>query len=142
MIWFFLGKHSLDQISLDLFTWSKVSVKFGIWSNALFVTRSKVLIMNFYILSFDGIISHVFTRSKVLLMSFWVIFNFQKRTEGFFHLIESLIKLSIKWQLFRRLIKGIIESFDQVKSLKKLDQVKMKLLIKWKKRLLINWNSA
>jgi hypothetical protein len=71
------GKHSLDRISLDLFTRSKVSVKFGIWSNALFVTRSKVLIMNFYILSFDRIISHVFTRLKVLLMSFWVIFNFR-----------------------------------------------------------------
>ncbi len=72
----FFGKHSLDQISLDLFTCSKVSVKFGVWLNALFVTWSKVLIMNFYILSFDRIISHVFTRSKVLFMSFWVILYF------------------------------------------------------------------
>jgi hypothetical protein len=36
------GKHSLDQISVDLFTWLKVSVKFGVWLNALFVTWSKV----------------------------------------------------------------------------------------------------
>ncbi len=33
--------------------------------------------------------------------------NCQKRTDGFWQLIESLIKLSIKWQLFRRLIKKL-----------------------------------
>jgi hypothetical protein len=54
----------------------------------------------------------------------------QKRTDGFFHLMESLIKLLIKRQLFRRLIKCIIETFDQVKSLKKFDQVKIKISMK------------
>ena len=34
------GKQSLDQISLDLFTWSKVSVKFGVWSKLFFFTWS------------------------------------------------------------------------------------------------------
>jgi hypothetical protein len=72
-VWGSQGKHSLDRISLDLFSWSKVSVKFGVWSNALFVSWSKFLIINFYILSFDWIISHVFSWLKVLLMSFWVI---------------------------------------------------------------------
>ncbi len=57
----------------------------------------------------------------------------QKRTDRFFHLIKSFIKLSIKWQLFRSLIERIIKTFDQVKSLKKFDQVKMKLSINWKK---------
>ncbi len=51
-------RGSLDWISLDLFTWSKVSVsvKFGIWSNAFFVTWSKVLLMKFYMFSLDWII--------------------------------------------------------------------------------------
>ncbi len=52
-----------------------------------------------------------------------------------------LLELSIKWQLFRRLIECIIETFDQVESLKKFDQVKMKLSIKWKMTILIKWNS-
>jgi hypothetical protein len=30
-VWGSQGKHSLDRISLDLFSWSKVSVKFGVW---------------------------------------------------------------------------------------------------------------
>ncbi len=37
------GKHSLDRISLDLFTWSKVSVKFGTWSKVAFFTWSNFL---------------------------------------------------------------------------------------------------
>jgi hypothetical protein len=51
-------RGSLDRISLDLFTWSKVSVsvKFGIWSNAFFVTWSKVLLMKFYMFLLDWII--------------------------------------------------------------------------------------
>ncbi len=45
------GKHSLDWISLDLFTWSKVSVKFGVWSNALFCHLIKIFINElFYVL--------------------------------------------------------------------------------------------
>jgi len=39
------------------------------------------------------------------------LINCQKRTDGFWQLIESLIKVLINWQLFRRLIK----KFDQVK---------------------------
>jgi hypothetical protein len=30
------GKWSLDQISLDIFSWSKVCVKLGVWSKLLF----------------------------------------------------------------------------------------------------------
>ena len=53
---FYSGSWSLDRISLDLFSWSKVSVKFGVWSNEFFVTWSKVLLMNFYMFSLDQII--------------------------------------------------------------------------------------
>jgi hypothetical protein len=37
-----VGIWSLDRISLDLFTRSKVSVNFGTRSNVVFVTRTKV----------------------------------------------------------------------------------------------------
>jgi hypothetical protein len=40
-----------------------------------------------------------------------VLINCQKRTYGFWQLIESLIKVSINWLIFRRLI----EKFDQLK---------------------------
>ena len=87
-----LGKHSLDRISLDLFTWSKVSVKFGVWSNALFVTWSKVLLINF-------LCSHLIE----LFLCFHLI-------ESFINVIFELLKLSIKWKnlsvLFWHLIKS------------------------------------
>ena len=72
------GSWSLDRISLDLFSRSKVSVKFGTRSNAIFVTRSKVLLMNFFILSVDQIIFHFGTRSKVLIMVFWALKTFDQ----------------------------------------------------------------
>ncbi len=102
------GKHSVDQISLDLFSWSKVSVKFGVWSNALFVCWSKFLIINFYILSFDQIISHVFSWSKVLLMSFWVILNFWSTAKNPSVLFWQLIKSSNNGIL------GFLSTFNQV----------------------------
>ena len=33
------GKWSLDRISLHLFSWSKVSVKLGVWSNSFLGCR-------------------------------------------------------------------------------------------------------
>jgi hypothetical protein len=66
-----------ETLTWSNFSWSKVSVNFGVWSNALFVSWLKFLIIDFYTLSFDQIISHVFSWSKVLLMSFWVILNFR-----------------------------------------------------------------
>ncbi len=67
-----------------------------------------------HFLSVDRIISHVFSWLKVLLMSFWVILNFQST--------DRIIN----------------KSFDQLKSLKKFDQLKMKLLINWKRQF---WSS-
>jgi hypothetical protein len=55
-----VGTWSLDQISLDLFSRSKVSLKFGSRSKLFFGSRSKVLII------FDCF----GTRSKVLIMEF------------------------------------------------------------------------
>ncbi len=48
---------------------------------------------------------------------------------------------SIKWSIFRRLTKFIILTFDQVKSVKKFNQVISELSIKWKNTILIKWNS-
>jgi hypothetical protein len=76
------GSWSLDQISLDLFSRSKVSLKFGsrlnvffgTWSNVLIIltvfgTRSKVLIMVFNFQSSDKSCKFFFgTRSKVLII--------------------------------------------------------------------------
>ena len=88
---------------------------------------------------FFGTWSKVLIILKIPLLE--LLIKCQKRTDGFFHLIKSLIKRLIKWQLFRRLIECIIETFNQVKSLKKFDQVKMKLSIKWKMTISIKWNS-
>jgi hypothetical protein len=60
------GEWSLDQISLDIFSWSKVSVKLGVWSK----------LFSFLFLSVDQISLDLFSWLKVLLMSFWVILNF------------------------------------------------------------------
>ena len=38
------GNHSLDRISLDLFSWSKVSVKFGVWSKLFFSLDQMVIL--------------------------------------------------------------------------------------------------
>ena len=57
------GKRSLDRISLDRITWSKVSNNLGVWSKLCFFTWSNYL--------------RLFSWSKVLLMSFWVILNFR-----------------------------------------------------------------
>ncbi len=73
------GKHSLDQISLYLFSWSKVSVKFGVWSNAFFVSWSN------YFTCFQLIESFI----NVILSYFKLLINCQKRTYWFWHLIES-----------------------------------------------------
>ena len=64
LISYFNGKHSLDRISLDLFTWSKVSVKFGVWSKLFF--------------SLDQISLDLFTWSKVLIMEFWAFKTFDQ----------------------------------------------------------------
>jgi hypothetical protein len=48
---------------------------------------------------------------------------------------------SIKWSIFRRLTEFIILTFDQVKSVKKFDQVISEISIKWKNTILIKWNS-
>ncbi len=53
------GELVTYQISLDLFSRLKVSVKFGTRSNAFFVTRSKVLLINSFIFSVDQIIFKV-----------------------------------------------------------------------------------
>ena len=47
------GSGSLDQISLDLFSRSRVCYKFGTRLNAFFVSRMKVLLMNSFFLSVD-----------------------------------------------------------------------------------------
>ncbi len=115
-----------ETLTWSNFTWSKVSVKFGVWSNALFVTRSKVLIMTFNILSFDQIISHVFTRLKVLLMSFWVIFNFwsSEKIRLFFFGTWSKVLIMVFF------IFSVIKTFDLVPK-KNLRILSLDLMYCW-----------
>jgi hypothetical protein len=49
------GKRSLDQISLDIFSWSKFSNNLGVWSNSFLVSWSKFLISHINISSLDWI---------------------------------------------------------------------------------------
>ncbi len=48
----------------------------------------------------------------------------------------------INWLNFRRLIKLIIKTFDQLKSVQNFGQLIMKVLINWKNTILINWFSV
>jgi hypothetical protein len=82
---FIFGKHSLDRISLDLFSWSKFSVKFGVWSKLFFFTWSN------FTWSFQLIESFF----NVILSYFKLSINCQKRTYGFWQLIKSFLKPKI-----------------------------------------------
>ena len=118
-------RGSVDRISLDLFSWSKVSVKFGVWSNAFFVTWSKVSLIfdKFWqlIKTFINYFGGFFAWSKLLLMSYFkLLINCQNLQVIFWHLIESsnngilgFLKLSMNcqkrtygfWQLIKLLAK-------------------------------------
>ncbi len=78
--WFVIsGEWSLDQISLDIFSWSKVSLKFGIWLKLFFVSWSN------FTWSFQLIKSFI----NVILSYFKLSINCQKITCKFWQLIET-----------------------------------------------------
>jgi hypothetical protein len=76
----FLGKWSLDWISLDIFSWSKFSVNLDVWSKLLFFYFGQLIgtfinvILNFWSCQkLQVIFWHLI---KILIMSFWLILNF------------------------------------------------------------------
>jgi hypothetical protein len=86
-------RGSVDQISLDLFSWSKFSVKFGIWSKLFF--------------SLDRISLDLSSWSKVLIMEFWVILNFRSTAKICKFFFGSWLKVLIMvfWPFYQLSIK-------------------------------------
>ncbi len=80
-IWnMYYDRGSLDRISLDRISWSKVSNNLDVWSKLCFITWSNFTWSNQLIESSNnGILG--FLKFSI---------NCQKRTYGFWHLIESL----------------------------------------------------
>ncbi len=105
-----MGEWSLDQISLDIFSWSKFSVKLGVWLKLLFfyfgqliefhlifsVDRNFLKAQNTIIRTFDQLpkFASYFLAvdqnfNNVILSYFKLSIKCQKITCKFFHLIKS-----------------------------------------------------
>ena len=107
----YLGEWSLDQISLDIFSWSKVCLNLGVWSKLLFfyfgqliefhlifsVDRKLKITQNDIIRSFNQLPKSVgsflavdgkfkISQNDIIKISI----KCQKITCKFWHLIESL----------------------------------------------------
>ncbi len=100
-------RGSVDKISLDLFSWSKVSVKFGVWSNAFFVTWSKVSLIfdKFWqlIKTFINYFHLIKSFINVILSYFKLLINCQNLLVVFWHLTKvfKLIELVLYlWLIF------------------------------------------
>ena len=107
----FLGEWSLDRISLDIFSWSKFSVKLGVWLKLFFflvswsnftwsfqlMESSKNGILAIKKFQSSAKICKLFFGSwlKVLIMVFWAFYQLSIKCQNPWVLFWQLIKCTV-----------------------------------------------